>query len=126
MIRGTRSDLYCCGILDAVIVVAKWSLIIALSMNHFDHPAAVWEQREGFERHTVIMRSGSGPVSLQNIGRTTNIFAVRSLIVQLFVSLSPSPNNTSRLAASLPSTKLDERLSSLSSSSSSFHPPRHE
>ena len=41
-------------------------------MIHFDPAAAVREQREGLERHTMIVGSESGPVSLQNIGRTTN------------------------------------------------------
>lgn len=72
MITGTRSDLHRYGILDAVVFIAKWSLDIALSMIHFDPPAAVREQREGLERHTMIVGSESGPVSLQNIGRTTN------------------------------------------------------
>ena len=41
MTTGTRSDLRCCGILDAVVVISKWSLTIALSMIHFDPLAAV-------------------------------------------------------------------------------------
>ena len=72
MTTETRSDLHRRGILDAVVVIAEWSLTIVLSMIHFDPPAAIRERREGLERHTVIMKNGSGLVSLQNIGRTTN------------------------------------------------------
>ena len=55
MITEIRSDLHCCAISDAVVVIAKWSLAIALSMIHFDPPAAVKEQRERLERHIVFM-----------------------------------------------------------------------